>query len=88
MLFLRKTKKWAETTCKRVLVNKEVSHFIDILFARRLLRLILTARILSSSLIYKESRLVWLVMWIRSILDYKSARQSVTPGVEITVNER
>ena len=40
----------------RVLVNKEVSHFIDILFARRLLRP--TARILSSSLTYKESRLV------------------------------
>jgi len=37
-------------TCKRVLVNKEVLHFIDILFARRLLRLTPTVYILSSSL--------------------------------------
>jgi len=43
---------------RRILVNKEVSHFIDILFARCFLRLTSTARILSSSLIYKES---WLV---------------------------
>jgi len=35
---------------RRILVNKEVSHFIDILFARRLLRLIPTTRILSSFL--------------------------------------
>ena len=41
-------------SCKCVLVNKEVSHFIDILFAQRDLLRLATARILSSSLIYKE----------------------------------
>jgi len=45
VLSLRRAQKWAKT-CKRVLVNKEVSHVIDILFARRLLCLTPIARIL------------------------------------------
>ena len=77
MLYLRKAQNLAET-CKRVLMNKEVSHFIGILFARRLLRLIPVARILSNSLIYKKSWLVWFVTRILSflwtILFYQSNR--------------